>query len=551
MDDVKRVAEAVMGQRDGVRPVWEWLSRRIQPRLNDVLRQVRSGAERQGEHCVVAGEALLALVSAHCSLVTPQGQQWFRFTHPVERGERYERWYQHATEVAQAELARCRFYADIKKVVTDRCLFGTGAMFVEDAPGGRGVRVAWVPCGSFGFSRDKDGGVGVFVREFRFTPEQAAERWGVGSLPGRVAQAYGRAEQRYTERFVFWHVVRRRRGYAAGNARKDVSVKAMRFESLYVFAEGDFPVLERGGYQEMPYMVTLFQEWEDEPTIWGYPPGLMCADEIHRAVKMDRVLDSLADLAVLPRVLVDAEQVGDVDFRPGGLTVVDREVAGLNLPREWMHQGRYDMGLERQAAIEGKIRSAFFLPFLQPISHLEPGVTATEVLARQEEQALSFSSVFSQYVHDLNVLLERVFAILFRQGLFDMPGVRMPEVYRVEAGDDEAMVELPKVCFNGKVAQMIEKMQGVGLNQAVSDAAAYVQVSGDAAVLDYVDLGQAVKHQFMMYGAPSAVFRSEEEVAAIRERRAAVEAMQAELAAAQAANQQAQAAEHMNGRGSR
>ncbi len=544
MDDVKRVAEAVMGQRDGVRPVWDWLSKRIQPRLNDVLRQVRSGAERQGEHCSVAGEALLALVSAHCSLVTPQGQQWFRFSHPVERGEKYERWYQHATEVAQAELARCRFYADIKKVVTDRCLFGTGAMFVEDAPGGRGVRVAWIPMGSFAFARDAAGGVGVFVREFRFTPVQAAERWGLGKLPGRVASAYENADERYTEKFVFWHVVRRRRGYAVGNVRKDVSAAAMRFESLYVLAEGDFPVLERGGYQEMPYMVTLFQEWEDEQTIWGYPPGLMCADEIHRAVKVDRVLDSLADLAVLPRVLADAEQVGDVDFRPGGQTVVDREVANLQLPREWLSQGRYDMGLERQAAIEGKIRSAFFLPFLQPISHLEPGVTATEVLARQEEQALSFSSVFSQYVHDLNVLLERVFAILFRQGAFDLPGVRMPDVYQVKAGDAESKVELPKVCFNGKIAQMIEKMQGVGLNQAVSDAAAYVQVCGDESVLDYVDLGQAVKHQFMMYGAPSAVFRTEEEVASIRERRAVAQVMQA-------ANQQAQAAERLNGRGGR
>ena len=51
----------------------------------------------------------------------------------------------------------------------------------------------------------------------------------------------------------------------------------------------------------------------------------------------------------------------------------------------------------------------------------------------------------------------------------------------------------------------------------------------------------------MTYGAPSCVFRSEEDVEGIRRKRDEAALAQQELALAQAANQQAQAAAHVEG----
>ena len=247
----------------------------------------------------------------------------------------------------------------------------------------------------------------------------------------------------------------------------------------------------------------------------------------------------LADLSVFPRLFQDAEQVGDIDFRPGGRTVVDREVNHLGLPREWGSQGRYDIGEVRIKMAEERIRMAFYVPFLQPITHLEPGVTATEINARQEEQALSFSSTFARYVADLNSLMGRVFACLWRQGKFEMAGAKVPQEYAVPNVNDGQLLRVPEVAYHGKLAQTIERAQAQSLDYTVQQAANYGQL--DPQALDYIDLGRAVRHQFVAQGAPSDVFRSEEEVEELRAQRQQEAMLQQQLAAAQGMNQEAQA----------
>ena len=533
-----KLAESVLHQADGMRGVWDWLSRTMMPRKHDVLRQVQRGAEAVREHSSVACASLLTLVSAHNSLVTPHNQSWFSFkAAEVRAGEKYERWFMNATEVTARELAKSNFYAAKQEVDLDRGLFGTGCLFCEDAPGG-GVRFRHVPVGSFAFALNEAGAVDTVVRRFEYTAAQAVERWGYGRLPVKVQEAYDRLERRFDERFEFLHLVTPRKGYSPGNKDKDLAGKKMRYASLYIYHAGACDVVEEGGYQELPYMVTRFLSWGD-CTVWGYPPGLNCMEDLRGQVKVERTLDLLADLAVFPRVFQDAEQVGDIDFRPAGRTVVDRHVAQLGLPREWGSQGRYDVGVERIKMAEERIRMAFYVPFLQPITHLEPGVTATEVMARQEEQALSFSATFAGYVADLNVLLGRVFACLWRQGKFVLPEGKCPVEYALPAVNDGVLLRVPEVAYHGKLAQTIERAQAQSLDYTVQQAAGYGQL--DAQALDYIDLGRAVRHQFVAQGAPSEVFRSEEEVEALRAARQQAAMLQQQLAAAQGLNQEAQA----------
>ena len=537
-----KLAEAVLHQADAMHSVWDWLSKTVMPRKNDVLRKLQSGVEAKREHSSVACASLLTLVSAHNSLVTPHNQRWFSFkAAEAKKGEHYERWFMNATEVTARELAKSNFYAAKQEVDLDRGLFGTGCLLCEDAPGG-GVRFRHVPVGSFGFALNEAGEVDTVVRKFEFTAAQAVERWGYGQLPVKVQEAWDRLERRYDERFEFLHLVTPRKGYCPGNKDRDLKKEKMRYASLYIFNAGEHDIVEVGGYQELPYMVTRFLSW-GEATVWGYPPGLNCIEDLRGQVKVESTLDLLADLSVFPRIFQDAEQVGDIDFRPAGRTVVDRHVAQLGLPREWGSQGRYDIGLERIKMAEERIRMAFYVPFLQPITHLEPGVTATEVIARQEEQALSFSSTFARYVADMNGLMGRVFAILWRQGKFEKPDTKCPPEYAVPNVNDGELLRVPEVAYHGKLAQTIERAQALSLDYTVQQAAAYGQL--DPQALDYIDLGRAVRHQFVAQGAPSDVFRSEEEVEELRAARAQEAMLQQQLAAAQGMNQGAQAYRNM------
>jgi len=537
-----KLAESVYHQADAMRSVWDWLSRTVMPRKNDVLRQIQRGAESVREHVSVACASLLTLVSAHNSLVTPHNQQWFSFREAeVKAGEKYERWFMNATEVTARELAKSNFYAAKQEVDLDRGLFGTGCLFCEDRKGG-GVQFRHVPVGSFGFALNEAGDVDTVVRKFEFTAHQAVERWGYGKVPVKVQEAFDRLERRFDDRFEFWHLVTPRKGYSPGNRDKDLGPLKMRYASVYIFNGEQRVIVEEGGYQELPYMVTRFLSW-GEGTVWGYPPALNCAEDLRGLVRVEKTLDLLADLSVFPRVFQDAEQVGDIDFRPGGRTVVDREVNHLGLPREWGSQGRYDVGVERIRMAEERIRMAFYVPFLQPITHLEPGVTATEVMARQEEQALSFSSTFARYVADLNALMGRVFACLWRQGKFEMAGAKVPVEYAVRGVNDGKLLRVPEVAYHGKLAQTIERAQAQSLDYTVQQAANYGQL--DPQALDYIDLGRAVRHQFVAQGAPSEVFRSEEEVEALRAQRQQEAMLQQQLAAAQGMNQEAQAYRNM------
>lgn len=159
-------------------------------------------------------------------------------------------------------------------------------------------------------------------------------------------------------------------------------------------------------------------------------------------------------------------------------------------------------------------------------------MTATEVQARQEEQALSFSPTFTQFTADLNVMLYRIFAILFRQGEFNAEVISQPDKLLVDAedGTENYDVQVPQINYQGKISQAIEKAQSHGLRAVFQMLQEYVQGTGDTSALDYIDTGKMLKYLYMQSGAPIEVLRKDEDVRKMRDQRdkmqAAAEQMQ-------------------------
>lgn len=262
---------------------------------------------------------------------------------------------------------------------------------------------------------------------------------------------------------------------------------------------------------------------------------------------MYRHLDKLAELAVYPRFFVDAEQEGDIDYRAGGETVIDRSIAGLNLPREWGINGRLDWGLEHIKELEGKIESAFFVPFLRVISSVDRQMTATEVVARQKEQVIGISATFSQFVYDFNVFLERIFAELFRQGAFNSDAATQPKDFIVEAPDGiDYSVTVPGVSYKGVISQSIEMAQRQSMDYAMQTAAQYIQFTGDPSAMDCIDISKAIKFLFKVSAAPSEVYRDKAEIEQVQTDRQKAQQQQLALMASQAANQQSQAVRNVS-----
>lgn len=539
---LSRMARAVFVQQDEMRDVWEWLADKIMPRKSAVLRRVKA-REFMREHCCTAASALGVLVSGFMNQVMPSGQMWFRFEHGgLDKSKKHTAWYQNANEVTYRALASSQFYYVMHEAHTDRCLFGTCCAFCEWTKGS-GLTFHHVPVGSFGFQRNKDGRVDTLARKFRYTPAQAVKAWGYDKVPEMVRKSYNRERERFTREFEFMHFVTPRETYSPGNAMKDLPPEKLPYVSAYLFCGGTWPVIEVGGYHEFPYFVSVFLPWEG---IWGYAPGLQVMDEIGSLMLSERHLDELGALAVYPRTFIDAEQDGDIDYRAGSQTVIDRNVAGMNLPREWGTSGRYDVGVDRVERADKKIQEAFFVPFLHAVSSVDRQMTATEVMARQREQVLSISATFTLFVHDFNGFLARIFAELWRNGAYNTQKAAQPQDLVVTTSVGDANLMAPEVVYLGLIAQCVELAQKQSLDYGLQSAANWLQVTGDASAMDLIDSSKVIEWVFRTSGAPAEVFRPEAEVEKLRTQRQDAMARQAELEMAQVAAQGSQAVANMN-----
>ncbi len=153
----------------------------------------------------------------------------------------------------------------------------------------------------------------------------------------------------------------------------------------------------------------------------GLAPGRLVFPAIQQVQFLNRILDTLGEVAAFPRILELANQIGEVDLRAGGRTVITPEAASLHLPREWATQGRYDVGMDRLAQKQDAIRRAYYLPMLELWSGHRGNMTATEVMARENERVLMFSPSFTLFVSDLYSTMTRIFSLLFRMGKFPRP----------------------------------------------------------------------------------------------------------------------------------
>ncbi len=537
----RRLAESVMQSMDDMRPIWDWLAKRIMPRQSDVLNWVSTPAsKRKAEHTSAAAEACSTLASSFNTYITPSGQKWCKFVTPDSfASEKHEIWYANATDVTLDELARSKFYAEKYEMDLDRCLFGTGCLFCDGWHNDK-LHFRHIPIGTYGIAENIDRDVDTLCRSFQYTAHQAVSRFGTKNLPQDILQAYERPEERLTRKFEFWHLVTPRKEYTLPNGDKNVPAHLRRYASVYLYAGGNRPIVEESGYHEFPYLVTRFLNWGNN--VWGYPPAYKCFDELNRNIKLDRAQDILTDLQVYPRILQAAEQVGEIDFRAGGRTVVDASLEAPNLPREWLTGGRIESAIERQQNIERRLQAAFYVPCLQVISTIDREMTAAEVHARQEEKIVACSPTYSLYCSDFSTLMTRVFAVLYRVGKYTTTKATQPPELRVPTSDGEHFgIRTPKITYHGKINQAINQAEKSSLDHALISIGNYINLSADPSCLDIVDTDKLVRYTLDNAGAPAEIYHTTAEVQAIRKKREEAQAAAIQLQLAQAANQGSQA----------
>ncbi|QHV66203.1 hypothetical protein DMI80_09985 [Akkermansia muciniphila] len=530
--DYIRTSEALLEEMRSHSGEWDWLRRHIMPHTQaDADQNEHPGSTIRRLHSTVACDSLHILAGAHIMYITPTGQQWFSLKSGKEGNEkrlRYDNWFARATEITHKELAKSNFYTVIHQCFIDRCLTGTGCVFCSKLPDGT-LNFKHIPTGTYALAEGRDDIVDTVVRLIKLTPHQAVEQFGSEKLPRRILDAWDDEKRRYTEKHQYLHLVIPRSGAAFGHDL--VNPLKMKWASIYMAWDADKTVIKESGYNEFPFLVTRFLKFGESP--YGYSPGMNVKEEIKATLKLERVMDVLGEVAAFPRLLTMADQVGEIDMRAGGRTVVKPQAAGMNMPREWATSGRYDIGKDRIQDKEEKIRQAFYVPMLQVISSVDRQMTATEVNAREGEKVLAFSPSMSLFISDCNTLINRIFSMLFRMGKY--PTEDMPDelVVRDQGGTEDFEIKIPAVSYNGKISQAIERAQRNGGDYYIQNALAYTQATGDPSMIEIVDMRKYGRFLYESTGAPTDCLRKEKELEALDQQRAAAAQQQAQLEAMQ------------------
>lgn len=227
----------------------------------------------------------------------------------------------------------------------------------------------------------------------------------------------------------------------------------------------------------------------------------------------NRILDMLGEVAAFPRILELANQVGEVDLRAGGRTLISPESASLGFPREWATQGRYDVGMDRLRQKQESINRAFFIPMIELWSERKLQMTAAEVYARENERVMLFSPSFTLFTCDFQPLMERVFAQLFRLGRFPKP----PNSALVADRRGEAAIAEPHVVYQGRIAMIMRRLQAEGMERTLTRLQSMVGL--EPTLTDHIDLDTTFRLAARLDGVPEQMLRPENAVRRLRRER--------------------------------
>lgn len=448
-----------------------------------------------------AGMAAENLAAGLWGAITNSATSWFSLRHADEalnEDVQSKAWLETATGIMREAFAAggMRFYGRAVDLYADLVTFGTGVFYVDDADADGRLFFTCRHLAECFVAEDERERIDTVHRRFEWTARQAARRWGK-ALPPRLMRA---AEKEPERRFPFIHAVMPREDYEP--RRRDA--KGLPFASVYVDVDSG-TVIAESGYAEFPYQVP---RWSTRARrVYGDSPAMLALADARMLNAMSKTTLVAAQKAADPPLLVpDEAALRGIRVSPGGIIYGGVDQDGRALYQPLATGGSIGLGLELEDRRRQAIRDAFYASLLLMVP--EPGRTATEVLARQEEKmtllAPHLGRVQSEF---LDPLIDRVFRALARAGAFPpMPRVLMKSGRL-------------KVDYVSPLARAQRAGEGTAVTRTLEALAPLA--AADPGVFDNFDADQLARTLADAFGLPSRSLRPMKAVETLRADRAA------------------------------
>lgn len=457
------------------------------------------------------------LASGMHTLLTNTATKWFRLKPENERAlqERaVAEWFEDAEMVMYAAFNRpeARFMSQMHEVYTDLVHFGTSALWVLDKPGA-GVAFSARPLSETFIAQDSEGVLDTYFRKIRMTNRQVVDLMDkIGGNSDRakkdVADGNGEGERDYLE----W--IRKNDDIDPAQ----IGRRGMPWASTYLTID-DAEILSEGGYRELPFLVARWST--DAGEVYGRGPGIQALPAQKMLNQMKKVTIESGQLSVRPPAFVRHDGVmSSLRLQPGGVTYLGPDDGTGRDPVTFMEtRSNPSIGYEMIERERVSVRAAYHFELLQLLQ--DPRMTATQVIELASKMARLLSPILGRMQSEvLEPMIERVFAILLRQGRFlPLP----PELAGTEVN--------------------VEYVSPIARSQREGDAAAIIDTFTVAAnlsqvapeVLDNLDGDEAIREIAAAKGVPLSALRSIADRDAIRQQRVQQEQQQQALDQAQQA----------------
>lgn len=461
------------------------------------------------------------LASGLHTLLTNTATTWFRMKPEQERlldDPDVGFWFEDAERVMYSAFNRpeARFMSQMHEMYSDLVHYGTSAMWVLDKPG-EGVGFAARPLNETFITQDSEGVIDTYFRKLKMTNRQAVDLLGDRAVKAKEQIAKGNGE----ETMDYLHWIRRREDPDPSQAGS----RGMPWASTYMtLSDGD--ILSEGGFRELPYLVARWST--DAGEVYGRGPGYQALPAQRMLNQMKRTVIEAGQLAVRPPAFVNNDGVlTQLRLSPGGVTYVGPDDGSGRPPITFMDtRSRPDIGNELIERERVAVRAAYHFELLQLLQ--DPRMTATQVIELASKMSRLLSPILGRMQSEvLEPMIERVFAILLRQGRFLPP----PPLLAGQEIKVEYISPIARAQREGDASAIVDTFT-VAANLSSVDQGVMDNLNGDAAIREIA----------LAKGVPLSVLRSPQEITEIRNERNAQIAQQEQLQQAQQAAEVAQTA---------
>lgn len=530
---------ALKSERSSWDPHWMDLGRHFAPRGVRFTSERNSG--RKVNQSIINSTPLRAantLAAGMASSISSPARPWFRLTTPDPEMAEWGR-VRSYLHVAEERMRKVLQLTNVYKALAAQYwglgVFGTD-VFLLDEDDDTVCRAYRAPVGSYYLACSARGNVDTYFREHTFTVAQLVEKFGLKRCSSRVQTLYGNNQE--DEVVEVLHVIEPNRQQVRGRA----DYTGMPFKSCWLetglagkgrgagTSSDDLEdiYLRESGYWEFPVIAPRWFTTDESDVYGSSSPGMNALGDAKQLQYTEKKKGQMLAKVVDPPMRAPTSmRTTRATLLPAEVNFVDGGAGGTFEPAMVVDSRAMQYSIASQEELEASVDACFFADlwgmFTRESRGSEPP-TATEIANKHEEKLLLLGPTLTNLDGEsLGPTINRLYAVMQRRGLLPDP----PDELR------GVPLAVEYISIMAAAARMVgaggvERLAGFVGNLAGVFAPGVTETP----VTDKLNTDQLVDEMAGMLGVKPELVNTDEQVAAIRGRRA--EAQQAQAMAAQA-----------------